>query len=89
MIENTNLAVQVVPLSYHLKFPRAAELKLEELKSVKDEYHRYILLMIDADDKTGQIVEIQKLALRFDYRLMIAWGVKDAKDLLDDFMAVY
>ena len=35
------------------------------------------------------MLEIQKLALKFDYKLMIAWGNKDAKDLVDDFMAVY
>ena len=47
MLEGTDLGIQFLPLSYHVKFPRAAELKLEELKTLPDSYHRYILLVVD------------------------------------------
>ena len=89
MIEGGIAAIQVVPLSYHERFPRALEVKLQQLQSVKDDYHRYILLMIDTEDKQQQVLYVQKLALKFGYKLMVAWGNKDAKELIDDFVYVY
>lgn len=89
MISKGIVAIQFVPLSYHEKFPRAVEMKLQELEQVKTDFHRYVLLMIDIVDTKDQVLHIQKLCLKFGYRMMVAWGIKDAKELIDDFMHVY
>lgn len=45
--------------------------------------------MIDCEDNKGQVFYIQKVSLKFGFRLMVAWGLKDAKELVDDFAYVF